>query len=89
MSDFEPVLHLLESQDSSDVDTWTTRHALLLWLSIIVMIPFHMSRLDVTDSKDESSVERLLTVCKTYIVLAGKCQDAASYLISRFLTRYS
>ena len=46
MSDFEPVLQLLESQDPSDTATWQTRYVLLFWLSIIVMIPFHMSRFD-------------------------------------------
>jgi len=39
-------------QDAGDVDTWATRHMLLLWLSIIVMMPFHMSRLDSFTAED-------------------------------------
>ena len=45
-ADLEPVLIMLEHQDIKDTDTWETRYCLLLWLSIIVKIPFHMSRLD-------------------------------------------
>lgn len=90
VSDLEPVLQLLESQNPDEAETWTTRYVLLLWLSIIVMIPFHMSRLDGFEAKDLSKktvMNRLMDVCKTYTVVADKCRDAASYLISRFLTR--
>jgi tubulin-specific chaperone D len=52
VSDLEPVLKMLMEQDAGDVDTWATRHMLLLWLSIIVMMPFHMSRLDSFTAQD-------------------------------------
>jgi fucose permease len=52
VSDIEPVLKLLESQRPSDQATWQTRYVLLLWLSIIVLIPFHMSRLDSFKAED-------------------------------------
>lgn len=92
VSDFEPVLQLLESQDVSDSDTWTTRYVLLLWLSIIVMIPFHMSRLDGFDSTSENCVQktvmcRVLDICKSYAIVTDKCRDGAAYLAARFLTR--
>lgn len=54
VSDVEPVLSLLRKQNPQDVSTWETRYMLLLWMSIIVMIPFHMHRLDDnTDDKPE------------------------------------
>ncbi|KAK9710946.1 Tubulin folding cofactor D C terminal [Popillia japonica] len=91
VADFEPVLQLLESQDAEDSDTWTTRYVLLLWLSIIVMIPFHMSRLDGFDStesnKNKTVMWRVLDVCKIYAIVSDKCRDAAAYLVSKFLTR--
>lgn len=46
--DVEPVLSLLNDQDPYDASTWETRYMLLLWMSIIVIIPFHMHRLDDT-----------------------------------------
>ncbi|GJQ72923.1 hypothetical protein Trydic_g1566 [Trypoxylus dichotomus] len=91
VADFEPVLQLLESQDPEDSDTWTTRYVLLLWLSIIVMIPFHMSRLDGFDTneacKNKTVMCRVLDICKTYTVVSDKSRDAAAYLASKFLTR--
>lgn len=89
VADFEPVLQLLEAQDCTDSSTWTTRYVLLLWLSIIVMIPFHMSRLDNFEETNKKTVmNRMMDVCKTYVIVADKCRDAASYLNARFLTRY-
>ncbi|KAL1132702.1 hypothetical protein AAG570_010654 [Ranatra chinensis] len=51
-SDLEPVLTMLEAQDQFDTSTWETRYCLLLWLSIIVKIPFHMSKFDGSDGSD-------------------------------------
>ncbi|CAG9860286.1 unnamed protein product [Phyllotreta striolata] len=90
VSDFEPVLQLLESQAPDDVETWTTRYILLLWLSIIVMIPFHMSRFDgfMKDGSDQPTVmERILNIIKVYAVVPDKCRDSAAYLCHRFITR--
>ncbi|XP_018565799.1 tubulin-specific chaperone D [Anoplophora glabripennis] len=91
VADFEPVLQLLESQDPNDPETWTTRYILLLWLSIIVMIPFHMSRFDGFDEKEtekKTVMTRILDVIKIYAVVPDKCRDAAAYLSHKFITRY-
>lgn len=90
VADFEPVLQLIQSQDPNDAETWTTRYVLILWLSIIVMIPFHMSRLDGTNKEGDyqrSTMERVFDVCKTYAIVPDKCRDAAAYLSSKYLTR--
>lgn len=39
---------MLEEQNESDYESWETRYCLLLWLSIIVIIPFDMRKLDGT-----------------------------------------
>lgn len=39
---------MLEEQNESDHESWETRYCLLLWLSIIVIIPFDMRKLDGT-----------------------------------------
>lgn len=88
--DFEPVLKLIEAQDPNDSDNWTTRYIILLWLSIIVMIPFDMSRFDgyqENNSKNQTIMERVLTVIKTYAIVPDKCRDAAAYLSYKFITR--
>ena len=54
---------------------------LLLWMSILVLIPFHLARFE------QQVMERILTVCKRYLALHNKCQNAAAYMASKFLTR--
>ncbi|XP_046406500.1 tubulin-specific chaperone D isoform X2 [Ischnura elegans] len=91
VADLEKVLKLLEVQDPSDLETWYTRYVLLLWLSIIVMIPFHMSRIDgfaECDGVDRKTIiERILDVCKRYIMARDSCKSAAIFLASRFFIR--
>ncbi|XP_045480328.1 tubulin-specific chaperone D [Harmonia axyridis] len=90
VADFEPVLQMLEAQDPNDCENWTTRYTLLLWLSIIVRIPFHMSRLDgvIDGNSDKKTVMcRVLELIKTYCIVSDKCRDAAALLAARFLSR--
>jgi len=48
------------------IQSWQTRYMLLLWLSIIIMIPFDMCRLDgasdgsVTDDKTAPITNRII-----------------------------
>lgn len=64
ITDFEPVLNLLARQDMKDVYTWQTRYVLLLWLSIVCMVPFDLNRFDAnTENKDDSIMNRLLKTC--------------------------
>jgi hypothetical protein len=62
VSDVEPVLQLLESQDPSDIETWQTRYVLLLWMTIIVMIPIDMCRLDSFNPEEQRGAEGRKTV---------------------------
>lgn len=45
-SDFEPTLRLLQSQDRADHSTWETRYVLLLWLSMLCLVPFDLNTID-------------------------------------------
>ncbi|GFO18516.1 tubulin-specific chaperone d-like [Plakobranchus ocellatus] len=92
VSDMEPLLSLIETQDPSDHQTWETRYVLLLWLSIVCLIPFDLRRLDSDFQQGEGNVkvrvkDRILAICKTYLSVNDKTRDAAAYLMSRFLTR--
>ena len=64
IGDFEPVLNLLARQSLSDVYTWQTRYLLLLWLSIVCMVPFDLKRFDATNTQqDDTIMNRLLKTC--------------------------
>jgi fucose permease len=67
VSDVEPVLQLLESQNPTDNETWQTRYVLLLWMTILVMIPIHMSRLDSFKPEDQKRAEGRKTVMERYV----------------------
>ena len=85
VEDLERVVTVLQEQDCNDNKTWETRYILLLWLSIIVLIPFNMSRFD--SGEQAPLAERLLSLCKRYLAARDKCREAAATLVSTFLTR--
>ena len=85
VADVEPVLSLLELQVPGE-DHWETRYVLLLWMSMLVLIPFDMARFDSGQEK-LPLMERILNVIKRYLGVTSRCQDAAAFLASRFLTR--
>ncbi|XP_066141125.1 tubulin-specific chaperone D [Euwallacea fornicatus] len=90
VADFEPVLCFLEEQNARDSDTWTTRYILLLWLSIIIMIPFDLSRFDgfhESETGKRSVMDRVLDVIKMYAIVPDKCRDAAAFLSYKFINR--
>ncbi|GBM64386.1 Tubulin-specific chaperone D [Araneus ventricosus] len=90
VSDVEPVLSLLNEQDPHDAATWEARYMLLLWMSIIVMIPFHMNRLDDTSesgSEKKPIMQRIINVIRMYLSVSDKARDAAAFLAAHFITR--
>lgn len=96
VTDLLTVLSFLEVQDPHDKETWRSRFVLLLWLSIVVIIPFHMSRLDgfapgqpdvAASSKKLTVMERIFNICKTYAMSKDSCAEASAYLASKFLIR--
>lgn len=62
ITDLEPVLKLLENQDPKNSESWETRFILLLWLSIICIVPFDLERFDANDSQTDSILNRFLKI---------------------------
>jgi hypothetical protein len=56
-------------------------------MSILVLIPFHMGRFDGAGSERGSLMDRIMSVCKRYLLTALKCKDAAAFLAAKFFTR--
>ena len=93
VSDLEPVVHMLHSQDRSDFKTWQTRYGLLIWLSILVRVPFDLSSIDSsllqTDDTSESYetlVTQLVVLGKTYLSDSGATRDAAAIMLGQLLS---
>uniref|UniRef100_A0A8C2ZNA1 Tubulin-specific chaperone D n=1 Tax=Cyclopterus lumpus TaxID=8103 RepID=A0A8C2ZNA1_CYCLU len=92
VADVQPVLDLLSKQDPIDSETWETRYMLLLWLSMTCLIPFDLYRLDGHLESDsgkarEPTMDRILAIAKSYLLVSGSPRDAASVLVSKFMTR--
>ena len=59
---------------------------LLLWLSILVMVPFGLNTVDSATS-GSNLIDRIIEVCQKCLGEAAKTRDAAAYLLARLLTR--
>ncbi|KAM4691322.1 tubulin-specific chaperone D [Rhinophrynus dorsalis] len=92
VADVQPVLGMISEQNPKDHETWETRYMLLLWLSMTCLIPFDLSRLDGHLSSDagqrrKSTMDHILEVAKSYLVVSDKARDAAAVLVSKFIVR--
>ncbi|CEG50500.1 Beta-tubulin folding cofactor D [Plasmopara halstedii] len=92
VSDFEPTLQLLQSQDQTDHSVWETRYVLLLWLSMLCLVPFDLNTIDSSSAGEHTSgtislVSNIVTLCKNYLSDPGLTQEAAAVCLSRLLSR--
>lgn len=97
VADLEPVVSLLLSQDPTQHDTWETRYGLLLWLSMLVRVPFDLNTADSTlagDAGEDNAadsrrglVSSVISTCQQYLSDPGAVRDAAAVCLSRLLTR--
>ncbi|NXB05915.1 TBCD protein, partial [Cnemophilus loriae] len=90
--DLQPVLDMLAKQNPRDPETWETRYMLLLWLSMICLIPFDLARFDgnlvpVEGQARQPTMDRILEIAKCYLVVSDKARDAAAVLVSKFIVR--
>ena len=86
VSDLEPILLALEQQDPNNVGEWEVRFTLLLWLAMVCIVPFDISRFD-TSQQRVSTMDRIIHIAKLYIGSKDKCRDATVLIIGRFLSR--
>ncbi|KAF9354091.1 hypothetical protein BGX26_008096 [Mortierella sp. AD094] len=89
VADIEPAFEFLRMQDLRH-GAWETRYVLLIWLSLMCMIPFDLKSIDSQASKDNDRitlVDQMIETSKVYLDRAGKDRDAASLFLARLLTR--
>lgn len=104
-SDLELAVALLESCHGEVEETsilreestgqWETKCCLLLWLSILVLIPFDIASVDTSLAETNLTVssavpplvDKILTLCKDYLASPGPMREMAGVLLSRLLTR--
>jgi hypothetical protein len=90
VSDLEPLLEFTENVSQLRLQYWETYYVLLLWLSIVCMIPFDLKTVDSqleSQKNSKSLAERVLELAKQYVVGVGREYEAAAVLLMRLLTR--
>ncbi|KAJ0758992.1 putative armadillo-like helical, tubulin-specific chaperone D, tubulin-folding cofactor D [Helianthus annuus] len=104
VSDLEPAVSLLEKCHGTNTGTalrqestgeMETKCVILLWLSILVLVPFDISSVDTSIVNNQSVdaneppplVARILKISKEYLASAGPMQTIAGLLLSKLLTR--
>lgn len=91
LSDLEFVLTALEQQDLNDSEHWETRYGLLLWMSILVLNPFHMARLDALTQNNSqggaTKMERIFRLCKDNTDNNDPCSSVAAYMTAKYMSR--
>lgn len=103
LSDLEFALELLEKQNPKEFKHWETRYMLLLWMSILVLNPFHLSRLDAyattptdstannelitTNAQSKTKMERIFDLCKLYTSSNDTCSNISAYLSAKYFVR--
>lgn len=88
VSDLEPILSITESiSTNTDPELWETRYILLLWLSLLSIIPFDLKTVDSATTGSATLVSRIISLSKHYIRAVGKEHEGAAILVTRLLTR--
>ena len=90
VSHLEPAIDFFKfiSSDPSCKKFWEIRFIMLLWMSLLCMIPFDLKKIDSLKTNDEKPlVERVLDIVKSFIACVGKEYEGASTLGMRLLTR--
>lgn len=94
ITDLDFVLNALEQQDIADKNVWETRYMLIVWLSILVLNPFELSRFDAFVSNDGndtekplSKMDRIFKLCQLNTDNSDTCSNVAAFLTAKFLIR--
>jgi hypothetical protein len=66
-------------------EQWALRYAVLLWLSLICIIPFDLAQLD--EDADGETADALEGLARPLLGRAGLERDAAALLLARLYMR--
>ncbi|KAF5389176.1 hypothetical protein D9757_003527 [Collybiopsis confluens] len=87
VADLGIVLGYLDAEDSCAYDSkhWALRYVMLLWLSLVCMLPFDLSQFDEGENGHTANVIENIT--KRYLPNAGLERESAAIVLSRFYMR--
>ncbi|GBE84936.1 TBCD protein [Sparassis crispa] len=77
---------LLPNSPANDPSQWHLRYVVLLWLSLICMIPFDLEQFDERDKIGETA-QKIERLGRSYLCKAGLEREGAAILLSRLYMR--
>ena len=87
MSDLSiAVGYLVLLQKETTTWIWPLRSTLLLWLTLIIVIPFDLARFD-EEGASESVADQIENIGKSFLSKAGIEREFAAMLLAKFYTR--
>jgi hypothetical protein len=78
---------LIPNGPTQTFSLWSLRYVVLLWLSLICMIPFDLEQLDDPDHIGQTA-DALEALAKDHLGKAGLEREGSAILLSRFYMRY-
>ncbi|GAW05740.1 TBCD protein [Lentinula edodes] len=87
VADLWIVLGYLDAENScaQNPEQWALRYVLLLWLSLVCMLPFHLSQFDESENGHTARVIEHTT--KRYLSNAGLEREGAAIVLSHYYMR--
>lgn len=88
IADLSIALNFLTRADGPVHESWqwALRYIMLLWLSLICMLPFDLAQFDEPESVGKTAQD-LENVAKSYLGKAGVEREAAAIMLSRLYAR--
>ena len=81
----EPVTEMLHFCDHTE---YQMPYILVLWLSIIVLVPFDLSTIDTEKQQDHVTlVKRITNNARDFIARPGKLREVSALILAKLLTR--
>uniref|UniRef100_A0A336LLZ4 Tubulin-specific chaperone D n=1 Tax=Culicoides sonorensis TaxID=179676 RepID=A0A336LLZ4_CULSO len=94
LSDLDFTLKSLAETNVDDKNAskcWEKRYVLLVWMSVLVLIPFHLARLDgdkVSGVEGKlTKMEQMYQICKHHTKNNDPCSTVAAFFAAKFLIR--
>ena len=82
VDDLEPALHYLVGIAQNQA-LWQSHYVFLIWLSIIVLVPFDLETIDTNGDL----ISKVMSLGKGFLEHTGRPREAASIMIAKLLTR--
>ena len=83
VSVFESVINFLISLPLVHISNWTVNYVLILWSSLLAMVPFDIDTID----SNGSLINNLFSYLKDELLNSSNVRDITAYSLSKFLTR--